>query len=297
MNLKPENISSLQALLRKASKPLDDINLSAINNLIEHSPEDMTVTVQAGMTLVNLQNQLAQNNQWLPIDPPFPEQLTVGNLLAENVNGPRRFSYGTIRDWIIGMKVVLPDGRLIKSGGKVVKNVAGFDLCKLFVGDRSTLGIIVQATFKLLPIPESEIILGCECQSLDEINQLLENTWNSDLRPSILDIHNPPLTLVAGFAGPKTDVEAQTLTANRLGFASKTTTDYDQNFRKNITTYTSVAPANLIKKLRSLENDAFVARAGNGVIYHKNAVARDMQAPALQQRLRNAFDPKGILSR
>ena len=296
MKLKPENISSLQDSLRNAGTPVSDINLSAINNLIEHSPEDMTATVQAGMTLKNFQVQLAESKQWLPIDPPFPEGLTVGTLLAENVSGPRRFSYGTIRDWVIGMSVVLPDGRLIKSGGKVVKNVAGFDLCKLFVGGCSTLGIIVQATFKLLPVPETEIILECKCKSLDEINRLLEIAWNSDLRPCILDVHKPPLTLVAGFAGPKADVEAQTLIAKRLGFVSETTTDYDQDFRKNTSMYTSVSPANLIETLRNIENDAFVARAGNGVIFHKNAQPRDVQAPALQKRVKNAFDPKGILT-
>ena len=275
----------------------ENINLSTINKLIDHSPEDMTATVQAGMILETFQAQLAKSNQWLPIDPPCPKELTIGTLLAENFSGPRRFGYGTIRDWVIGISVVLPDGRLIKSGGKVVKNVAGFDLCKLFVGSHQTLGIIVQATFKLLPIPEAETILGYECESLDEINQLLEHTWDSDLRPCILDVHRPPLTLIVGLAGPEADVKAQTSMAKQMGFMTETTIDYDQDFRKDNTNAISVLPADLIETLKNLGSEPFVARAGNGVVFYQDAKTANLQAPDLQQRVKNAFDPKGILTR
>ncbi|HIG81295.1 MAG TPA: FAD-binding oxidoreductase, partial [Verrucomicrobiales bacterium] len=105
-----------------------------MGELIEHVPEDMTATVQAGMSLGDFQTQLAQQNQWLPVDPPCPADRSIGALLAGNTTGPRRFGFGTVRDWLIGIAVVLPDGRLIRNGGKVVKNVAGFDLCKLFIG-------------------------------------------------------------------------------------------------------------------------------------------------------------------
>ncbi|HEX4120630.1 MAG TPA: FAD-binding protein, partial [Verrucomicrobiae bacterium] len=98
---------------------------------IEHAPSDMTVTVAADVTLAALQEEIARNGQWLPIDPPAPQNVTIERLLAENLSGPRRFGFGTIRDYTLGIAAILADGRLIHSGGKVVKNVAGYDVQKL----------------------------------------------------------------------------------------------------------------------------------------------------------------------
>ena len=142
MKLQPDSIEHLQKLLPQAVN-ITDANLSAIDKLIEHVPEDMTTTVQAGMMLATFQEQLATNGQWLPVDPPHADNLSIGKLLSTNANGPRRFGFGTIRDWLIGLAFVLPDGQLVRNGGKVVKNVAGFDLCRLFVGSHGTLGMIV----------------------------------------------------------------------------------------------------------------------------------------------------------
>ena len=158
MTLTPNSIDQLREELPKA-KVVEAMDLAAIGALIEHVPEDMTATAQAGMTLGDFQTQLTQQNQWLPADPPCPADRSIGALLAGNASGPRRFGFGTVRDWLIGIAVVLPDGRLVRNGGKVVKNVAGFDLCKLFIGSRGTLGVIVEATFKLLPKPEAEVFL------------------------------------------------------------------------------------------------------------------------------------------
>jgi len=155
MTLKPNSIAELQELLPQSQR-FDGVSLEAVAELIEHVPEDMTAIAQAGMTLADFQSRLAKAGQWLPVDPPHPQAVTIGELLAGDLNGPRRFGCGTIRDWVIGMSVVLPDGRLIRNGGKVVKNVAGFDLCRLFVGAKNELGIIVEAAFKLLPMPEAE---------------------------------------------------------------------------------------------------------------------------------------------
>src|SRR5258708_768949 len=128
----------------------------------------MTATVEAGMTLADIQKQISTRGQWLPIDPPNAEQLSIGSLLATNVSGPRRFGFGTIRDFVIGLQVVLADGRIIHSGGKVVKNVAGYDLMKLFIGSHGSLGIIVEVTFKVLPLPETEQFVEAKCASLEE---------------------------------------------------------------------------------------------------------------------------------
>ena len=147
MTLKPRTISEWQELLPRA-RGVDAVLLDAVANLIEHVPGDMTATVQAGMRLGDFQARLAKAGQWLPLDPPEPEAVTIGGLLANNLSGPRRFGCGMVRDWLIGLAVVLPDGSLIRNGGRVVKNVAGFDLCRLFVAARVTMGFIVEASFR-----------------------------------------------------------------------------------------------------------------------------------------------------
>jgi FAD/FMN-containing dehydrogenase len=105
------------------------------------------------MTLRDFQNHLAQAGQWLPIDPPDDGNITLGGAVATGSNGPQSFGYGPVRSFVIGMRAVLADGRKIKAGGNVVKNVAGYDLCKLFTGSYGTLGIITELTFKLRPLP------------------------------------------------------------------------------------------------------------------------------------------------
>ena len=150
MVLTPADRDELSRRLAEASAGstrLEEVRLSHIASLVEHKPEDMTATVEAGMILGTFQNELQRAGQWLPIDPPDSQRKTIGDLLAYNLSGPRRYGYGTIRDYLIGIKVALPNGETIKAGGKLVMNVAGYDLCKLFIGARHTLGIFVEATF------------------------------------------------------------------------------------------------------------------------------------------------------
>jgi len=307
MTLRPDNLQQLREQMG-AAKSIHSFNLAALSQLTEHVPENMTATVQAGMTLDNFQSQLAKRSQWLPIDPPCPADLSIGALLATNASGPRRFGCGTIRDWLIGMAVVLPDGRLIRNGGKVVKNVAGFDLCKLFIGSHGTLGVIVEATFKLAPRPELEVFLTKETGSLDSTEELLETIWHSDLQPHVLDIHrinDGPVTLVAGFAGTRADVEAQTEVARQLGVTTETDLDYDGTYRSTAHTTVSVAPAKVMRTLRSASNCDFVARAGNGIIYPRyhhpwkieGQIGDDINITTspLQSRIKKAFDPEGVL--
>src|SRR6266852_9872204 len=177
MKLKPASIAELTSLLasnRPQTEKVTSFDLSALNRLVEHKAEDMTATVGAGMNLADLQKQLALNGQWLPIDPPNPAGLSIGALLGWNVSGPRRFGYGTVRDYVIGLQVVLADGRIIHSGGKVVKNVAGYDLMKLFIGSNGSLGIIVEVTFKVLPLPETEQFVEAKCASPEDTEKLIE---------------------------------------------------------------------------------------------------------------------------
>lgn len=129
------------------------LSTAQLNRVVEHVWADMTVTVEAGCTVQALQSQLAQHKQWLAIDPLWPERATIGGILATNDSGAFRLRYGALRDLIIGITVALPDGTLAMSGGKVVKNVAGYDLPKLMTGSFGTLGVITQAVFRLHPIP------------------------------------------------------------------------------------------------------------------------------------------------
>lgn len=131
------------------------MNLGHLNRVIEHDPANLTVSAQCGMTLAALQSALYPEKQFVPIDAPFPGRATLGGIVAPNLNGPRRSCYGSVRDLVIGMKVMLAGGESIKAGGKVVKNVAGYDMCKLFVGSLGTLGIITEVTLRVAPIAES----------------------------------------------------------------------------------------------------------------------------------------------
>src|SRR5262245_1923080 len=132
---------------------------SALDGVIEHDHANLTATVQCGITLAALQTTLAVKTQFAPFDPPCPERSTIGGTVAANLNGPRRGSYGSVRDLIIGMKVVLGSGETIKAGGKVVKNVAGYDMCKLFAGSLGTLGVITEITLRVAPVAESRASL------------------------------------------------------------------------------------------------------------------------------------------
>ena len=143
------------------------VGLRRLSRVLEHEPGDLTATAEAGITLDALQAALGTGGQWLPLDPPAPGAATLGGVLAANAAGPRRQGYGTARDLVIGMRVVAADGQLIRAGGKVVKNVAGYDLVKLYIGSLGTLGIIVDATLKLRPRPEAEGACWATFASLD----------------------------------------------------------------------------------------------------------------------------------
>jgi FAD/FMN-containing dehydrogenase len=195
MSICPDNLEMLSAALRAAHanrERISLVDLQAFQRVVEYHPEDMTVTAEAGLTLAVLQKHLSAHGQWLPLDPPNADRATLADVLSTNASGPRRFGYGTIREHLIGLKVVLADGRVIKSGGKVVKNVAGYDLQKLFVGSQGTLGVIVEATFKVRPVAEKEEIVAITCSTLENASERIEAVLASDLSPIVLDLHNLP---------------------------------------------------------------------------------------------------------
>lgn len=132
------------------------LGLTRLDAVVEHEPADLTVTCQAGITLGSLRRSLAAAGQMVPFDPSLPDEATAGGVLAAGAYGPSRTAYGVPRDFTIGMRAVTGDGRITRTGGKVVKNVAGYDLCKLYIGSLGTLGVIVEATFKVIPLPKAE---------------------------------------------------------------------------------------------------------------------------------------------
>jgi FAD/FMN-containing dehydrogenase len=274
-----------------------------MNRVLEFAPEDMTVTVESGIGFARLQQELAVHRQWLPLDPPNAGNISIHDVLALDLSGPRRFGFGTIREHLIGIKVVLADGRTIKSGGKVVKNVAGYDLAKLFIGARDSLGIIVEATFKLRPLPEGERFVGARVDVIAKAHDLLRAVLDSDLTPTVLDLHRgnvaSEFSIVVGFAGTRAEVEWQLAVAQQLGFTTPASLDYETQFWSDSTRFNrlSVLPSRVVESISELGSRPFVARAGNGVIYFRGeAVGRKNQLPAeLMRRIKSAYDPKNIL--
>jgi glycolate oxidase FAD binding subunit len=171
-----------------------------LNRVVEHAWADMTATVEAGCTFQQLQQTLAEHGQRLALDPPWQETATVGGILATNDSGPLRIRFGSLRDLVIGITLALSDGTLAKSGGKVVKNVAGYDLPKLAIGSLGTLGVITQAIFRLHPLPRETRTLGFRVRDYRAMSGLLLSILDSTLVPTGLQIR------VADSGPPEVDV-------------------------------------------------------------------------------------------
>jgi glycolate oxidase FAD binding subunit len=162
--------------------------LDRLNRIVEFDAANLNVTVEAGMRLADLQAELAKQRQFLPLDPPAEDRATVGGMLAANQSGPSRLLYGTARDWVLGMRVALPDGERIRCGGKVIKNVSGYDMNKLFVGSLGTLGIITEATFKLLPLPAVRRSVAGVFAALGQAAGVVAKVLDSVLLPEALEL-------------------------------------------------------------------------------------------------------------
>ena len=306
MILQPANTEQLSQMLAAAfakKEKVERVELAALNRVLEYTPEDMTVTVEAGITLAALQAELGRHRQWLPMDPPNLERVTISEILNASLSGPRRFGYGTIRDYLIGITVLLADGTTIHSGGKVVKNVAGYDLAKLFIGSHSSLGVTVAATFKLRPVPELEQFVQAQCDSLEKADQLVEAVIQSAVTPVVLDLHklsgSLALTVVLGFAGTREEVAWQMACANELGFNQPSALDYATEFWTKVAPAhrLSVLPSKMVTAIRGLNGAPFIARAGNGIIYHRGTATpgTDELPLVLMRRLKEAYDPRHIL--
>jgi len=187
------------------------VSTARLNQIVEHAWADLTITVEAGCTMQDLQERLAQHGQRLALDAMWPERATVGGVLSTNDSGALRLRFGGMRDLVIGVTLALPDGTLARSGGKVVKNVAGYDLPKLATGALGTLGVIARASFRLHPLPQHARTLSTFAADLAEMQHCLLAIQDSQLAPSALQLRlsNTPAELDILFEGTPPGLEAQ----------------------------------------------------------------------------------------
>jgi glycolate oxidase FAD binding subunit len=171
-----------------------DIVLSTrrLNRITDRDCENLTLSAESGLTLGEVQQGLAKvgKGYFVPLDPPFTDQATLGGIVATNSSGPKRLLYGSARDMMIGAKAVFPNGDIVVSGGKTVKNVSGYDMCKLLIGSYGTLGILCEMTFKLLPLPEKEATLGLSFAALEDADDFVRELRGGQLIPSSIEILN-----------------------------------------------------------------------------------------------------------
>jgi glycolate oxidase FAD binding subunit len=278
------------------------LSLQRLNRVVDYQPTDMTVTVEAGMTLARLQEVLGEHGQWLPVDPPLLEQATIGGIIAANLSGPVRLSQGTMRDFLIGLKVVQADGTIIKGGGRVVKNVAGYDLPKLYCGSFGTLGVIAEATFKVRPRPETQIVLSLAFPSVESVMAIALQVLSSELQPFFLELANfDPLSgrerktstyrLFISFAGIAEEVSYQRtclresngpdesfveeLQGSNIQALMQELRDFPVAGEAALRCKVSVLPSQVTPFWRAVEEESglrgmsvqLLSRAGNGIVY------------------------------
>jgi len=199
--------------------------LDRLDQVVEYDADDVTVTAQAGMSLGALQRIVGERGQMLPLDPPGPETATLGGLAAANLAGPMRMRYGAPRDLVIGTRVALPGGAVIKTGGRTTKNVAGYDLGKLFIGSYGTLGVLLELTLRLAPRPESRAVVIAALPPA-QVAEVATKIIASPLEVTACEVLNAaalesmrsalPVTpgsdrqaIIVGLAGPRESVDRQ----------------------------------------------------------------------------------------
>lgn len=197
------------------------LSLHRFNRIVDYDVPNLTVTVEAGVRMGELSRVLAAQGNFLPLDPPFAEA-TIGGAIATNQSGPKRLLYGSARDLTLGLRAVLPTGESVRFGGKVMKNVAGYDMTKLFIGSWGTLGIITEMTFRLLPLPEVETSLLVSFASLEQASKAVSAILASQLVPSALELVSPTgwmcVAAASGLRSASAPAEGYILAVDLEGF-------------------------------------------------------------------------------
>jgi glycolate oxidase FAD binding subunit len=234
----PQNVASLAALLAQANQDRSPLyprgggtksgwwagaagrtvilSTTGLAPRIDHCAGDLTATVGAGMTLAAVNAELARSGQWLPLDPPAADRATIGGVVAVNDSGPRRHKHGAPRDLIIGVEMVRADGTVARAGGKVVKNVAGYDLARMLCGSRGSLALIASATFKLAPLAPVSRTVVATAKSARACAELALAMSESPTAPSAVEVESPPHRLLVRFESTARAADAQADTAASL---------------------------------------------------------------------------------
>jgi glycolate oxidase FAD binding subunit len=306
-----------------------ELHTTRLDRVLEHSQADMVVSVEAGITLEALQAELGKAGQFLPLDPFNSPGHTIGGLLATGWTGPLRLRYGSPRDFLIGIRVALPDGRLATAGGRVVKNVSGYDLMKLHFGALGTLGVIVAASFKVFPRPLHDVTVETRRESIDEAWSESDRALAMPLPPAALEMFADGRVL-ARFLGSPDAVERM---VRELGWTKAEPSLWTEHSRRTPDRWARIAlPRHEMRAITgSLPMGAeWWASPGVGVINWSASdvqVVREARARAeaahgslvimaappsfteevgawgtqpatveLMRRLRTAFDPHGVLN-
>jgi len=252
------------------------LSTARLNRVLEHEPGDLTAIVEAGVRLSALQAALAPHGQMLALDPPGDP--TVGACLAGDLSGPRRHRYGAMRDLVIGVTVVLADGTVASSGGKVVKNVAGYDLGKLFSGSRGRLGLVARVALRLHTRPPAEATVVAET---DDPRALWGELLRSQLMPSAVDLL-PPGRVALLFEGAGAAVEHQ------VGLCPGEPHD------GSVWGEAAERQQRAGGRVPFAWQDCLLARPGCGLVFVEERVEREWSP--LAEHIRAAFDPEGVLA-
>lgn len=303
------------------SGPADiTISTRALNKVLVFEPRDLTISVEAGLPYSELTRLLSEHQMMIPLDPPYADKSTIGGVVAANSSGPRRRFYGTARDLVIGMTFATSEGRLIQSGGMVVKNVAGLDIGKLLIGSWGTLGAMVSLNFKLTPKPQETRTFLVEFSSLAEAIQRRNQILTSVLQPLSLDLLNPAAAQRLSLGNQwcllvETAGNAAVLRRYQQEFSDGTVIpcviwekvrEFTPSFLADHPQGSVETRSHTLDQLEAVAGSAngpMVARAGNGVTY----IHREQGPPAdpwpnpgssfsVMERIKHLLDPSGLLN-
>ena len=271
----------------------EDLTTEGLASVLEHEAADLTCTVEAGIRLSELNAVLARHGQRLSLDPPGDP--TVGALLAENASGPLRHRFGAPRDLVLGVTLVLADGTVASAGGKVVKNVAGYDLARLVCGSRGRLALIARASFRLHPLPRASQTLVVET---DEPARVVSALGRSQLEPSAVDVLHPGRIAIL-FEGAERAVEAQATAAGHLlGGEEAGGAVWEESRARQAAARGRVRfePGRLGETLTTLSEAVVRPSSGVAFVPHETEESMPEAVTRLVDAIRRELDPRGVLA-